>query len=287
MKKQSRFFLWIPFLFLTLLLNGCTQEKAGALKIAAIHFRDEAVTALQQIDTILTSAVSLPEDQQVITFNDLRNLTPDQFRIDQFLKRSPEPELLTERKLEFSNKMIQSINDHYNSFAAIFTDLTEGHLFASQAVEKCEKHAVNLTLGMINLAGLLREDKIRVCSNAKRILLSERIKQDLAEKNPEIKDILLLNAVEQIKTLQQEEASIKDSVIKQCLKAAETGKLVISLIRTYKSISVNDIRNLTAESRLFINGFNNEKTRLDNLIMQYQSFKASLQKDPYYADLIE
>lgn len=169
----------------------------------------------------------------------------------------------------------------------MFDSLPQGHFFAADSVRKSEAYAVKLTVQMINLAGLIQDGKIPVRLNAKRILLVEQIRQHNAIADEKGRQDLLKNDAQQITALAAEEAALRTQAITQCLKAAESGRLMSKLIRDYKTLAVGDVLALTRQSLGFVADMSNQNADVVSLLNRYNAVGNEIQADPYWNKLLD
>lgn len=285
MPRRFRLCLYTSWVVLAIILSGCTEEKAEAVKVSAERFRDEAITAIIQINDILKQAIEMPDRGQDKTLKDLQDIKGE-FTTDELAFLLSERNIGARQKSSY-DEQLQSLILQYSSFAAMFENLPQGRLFAAEAVERAQKHAVNLTLQLINFATLLNQNKIPVKANVKRVLLTEQIKQNLAAKDPELRAQLLKNSAKLIDDLGEEETKTREAAIKQCLKAAEAGKLVTSLIRDYKSLNVRDIMGLTKESLGFLAHITDQNADITSLLNRYQTLETTIRNDSYFKKFLD
>lgn len=122
--------------------------------------------------------------------------------------------LLAERdigaaEVDVINEKMQELEGQYNLFASMFNSLPKGSFFAAKAVERAQKHTINLTVQLINFAQQIKENKIAVKANAKRILLVGQINQNKSIQDPVLRRQHLKNAAQSLRELYEEESRIK------------------------------------------------------------------------------
>jgi hypothetical protein len=283
MKNRIKVIVGVTLCASVLLLQGCTKEKAEAIKVAAKNFRTEASTAFNQIREILKQNVAMPpKDNEAL----VKDLNQTNFNYGMLQMLLSEDQIGSSETVQIDKK-IDDIEKYYDAFAQMFGSLPQGSFFAANSVEQAERHAVNLTVQMINMAKLIQQGKIPVHLNAKRILLVEQITRDNAVADEKLKQDLLKTDAQQITALATEEAQIRNQAIAQCLKAAEMGRLVAKLIRNYKTLSVGDILALTQQSLGFAAEISNQNADVVSLLKRYNAVEETIQADPYWNKLLD
>ncbi len=283
MRRRIKTIIGVTLCASVLLLQGCTKEKAEAIKVAAKNFQTEASAALDQIRDIFKQNIAMPPKDNDNLASDLSqtNFTYDmlQFLLSENQIGSPETVKI--------DKQIAGIEKNYDEFAQMFTSLPQGSFFAANAVEQSERHALNLTLQMINVANLIQAGKIPVRLNAKRILLVEQITRDNAVADEKLRRDLLKTDAQQVTALAAEETQLRNQAIAQCLKAAEMGRLVTKLIREYKTLSVGEILTLTQQALGFAADISGQNADVVTLLKHYTAIQDQIQTDPYWSKLLD
>jgi hypothetical protein len=267
----------------TLLLPGCTKEKAEAIKVAAQNFQAEASAALEQIRQILKQNIAMPpRDNDAL----VKDLNQTNFTYEMLQMLLSEDQIGGSESVQIDRK-IGDIEKYYDAFSQMFGSLPEGHFFAADDVEQSQRHAVNLTVQMINMANLVEQGKIPVRLNARRILLVEQIKRDNAVADERLKQDLLKGDAQQVTAIATEEARWRNQAMAQCLKAAETGKLLAQLIRDYKTLSVGDVLAMTHDSLGFVAEISDQNADVVELLKRYNTVEETIKADPYWQKLLD
>ncbi|MFQ5604321.1 MAG: hypothetical protein ACE5HS_13720 [bacterium] len=280
---QVRFLFLISILILNI---GCNEEKAEAIKIAAEKFRTESITALDKIRALFTQSISMPiensDDEIERIAEDLNNV--------QSIGANELSVLMTEDKIgnqakDVVNEEFERMEAVYYQFEAIFRSLKEGSYFSKDAVRKAEKHAVNLTVQMINFAKFLKEYSVQF--TGRRVLIVESIANAKIVEDDSLRLEYLKIIAKDILQLRSDENKARDESTLQCLKAAEAGKLVTDLIRNYDSLKVEEILISTRNALNFINEMSNGNSDLTALLNKYDSVVTKIQEDPYWNVLLD
>ncbi len=284
MKKSVRISAVVICCAFALLLQGCTREKAEAIKVAAQTLRAEAVAALDQLRSILRGNTAMPPQDNDKLAEDLRQ--EEAFSIEMLENLLTEGEIGAEEAAA-TDAVLQRIEIHYVAFAEMFDELERGHFFASDAVRAAERHAVNLTVQMITLARMIEEKKIPVKLNAKRILLVEQIQRHNTIPDENLKRQHLKAATQQLLALAAEERQLREEAIMKCLKAAEAGRLLTRLIREYRTLSAEEILRLTQQSLGVAAQLSGQNPDVVGALERFKAVETRIKEDPYWSQLLE
>lgn len=238
---------------------------------------------MNEVREVLKSAIAMPPLE---TGRLVEDLTSTNFTAELLQA------LLTENKIGGAaaaqiDQKVDELANYYAAFAQMFDSLPRGHFFAKDVVAAAERHAVNLTVQMINLARLLQDGKIAVRLNAKRILLVEQIHQHNNIAEAAIKREHLTNAAQQVTALAAEEAQLREQVMVQCLKAAEAGRLVAGLMRNYRQLSLGEILTQTQQSLGFVAAISGQNPDVVALLDRFNAVKDTIKNDPYWQPLLD
>jgi|GEM_PF-2678818 len=277
------------FSFLILILSGCTKEKAEAIKVAAENFRSEAIVGLNQMNFLFlqnVSVVKLSDEEKIESvMNDLNSIEDaNQINAELLEHWSLENEL-GEQAQSTINVEFENLKMQYYRFEAIFTSLDKGSFFAKEAVKKAEKHAINLTVQLINFSKIIHENEFRFTS--RRVILIEKMKKVNTEKNLELQQELLKNAAREFVELNIDEQRAKDEAIRQCLKAAESGRVVAELIKDYDKMSVGDILNTIKNSMSYAIEISGGNQDISDLLTKFEGVETTIKDDPYWHVLLD
>ena len=283
-KRKYTLYAWVFVILGAGVLNGCTKEKAEAIKVTVEQFRIEAIAAINQLKNIVKQSIEMPAQDENKLIDDLEQ--EDTIDYDKIKL------LLAERDIgaaeaDVIDEKMQELEGQYNLFASMFNSLPKGSFFAAKAVERAQKHAMNLTVQLINFAQQIKENKIAVKANAKRILLVGQINQNKSIQDPVLRRQHLKNAAQSLRELYEEESRIKNMAIIQCLKAAETGRQVAQMIRDYKSLTVGEVLTLSQQSLGFISEISDQSAYIEPLLKKYQAIETTIKSDPYWKNLLD
>lgn len=277
----------MAFLLALLLLAGstsCSPEKAKALQTAATSFASESETAITTLQQLFSEDVgaNVESDQEEIE-ETLRTLQGEKS-----VSASTLSELLTGSRfnvpaLEKSNKEFNALQAQYAQFAAMYVSLDRGYLFAGKSVKESEVVSIKLTVQMINFASMVSETPFQFRS--RRVLLIEKINRAYALKDEAGRAEALKTAAQAVVQLRKDEASANESAIKQCLKAAQAGRVATGLVRDFDRLSIGDMLGAVNDSLSFISGISKDPN-VANLLKQYKSIEATIQADPYWAPIL-
>lgn len=274
---------------LILVLSGCTKEKAEAVKVAAENFRSDATLALDQMNYLFNqnvSVVRLSEEEEIQSVvNDLNSIENVDDINSALLDFWSEEAVLGVQAQNSINSEFDNLKAQYYRFEAIFSSLEKGSYFAKDAVKKAEKHAISLTLQLINFAGIIQENDFRFAS--RRVLIIERMKVARAEENEGLRKQLLENVARDFVELRMEEKRAKDETIRQCLKAAESGRAVAELIKDYDKMNVADILSSIKSSMNFATEITGGNETISNLLTKFEGVESTIKEDAYWKVVLE
>jgi hypothetical protein len=278
LKNLTIIFLMIFF------MTGCTKEKGETIKFAAEQFMVQSVNALNQIKNLFKQSVGIPS---VSSEEEMERIVKD---IDERSSFGPSELtfLLEEGNIGCNvsteiDTTFEKLEKSYYQFADVFHSLPKGSLFSGDAVKKAEKHAVNLTLELINFSEFLK--KYPVQFTARRTLILEKIAKDKEIEDKELRKMNLKITAQSILELRSQESIAKEEAIRQCLKAAESGKLVLELIRSFRSLSVADMLSSTRESLAFISEISGSSD-ISSLLERYNFVESQIRNDPYWKEIL-
>jgi hypothetical protein len=235
-------------LIISLLLYGCTPEKAKALQTAAIQFKVEALKALDMIDSLREHELAPPAEPQTKLISEFVSgvseytgtLTPEKIGI------LVAPYKISEgnrQETEWDKKRI-SLRQQYTEFAALFDRLHSGSYLVAEAVEKSKIPARDLTLQMAAFAKVIRDNPPQFIQYRSKFLADlTKIKNDKTLTN-EKRAEAIAPYFERWQNLIRDEHKMGNETVAQCLKASLIGKSVCELIETYKQISIDDLNTI-------------------------------------------
>ncbi len=273
----------VSLCLLAVFFQGCTKDKAEAIKVAAESFRSEASAAFEGLRGVLKAAIAMPPLEQGNLVDDLSSTN---FTVEMLQALLTEDQVGDAAAVNIDQKIDELVR-YYHSFAEMFGSLPRGHFFAKDAVARAERHAVNLTVQLINLARLIQDGKIAVRLNGKRILLVEQIQRHNTITDASTRREHLKNAAQQILALAAEEAQLRKRVMAQCLKAAEAGRLLTDLIRHYQQLSLGDILTQTQQSLGFVAAISGQNPDVIALLDRFNAVHEGIKNDPYWQPLLD
>lgn len=272
------------FALLMFTLSACNKQKAEALKIAAEQFRKEAIESIDQLNFIYSQNIpiitSTEEEEIEIILNDLNTLESNMIEISLL----DEWTTIGESTNAITNSELDLLKVQYYQFESMFTSLDKGSYFAKDIVKKTEKYAINLTVQLINFSKTLQTQELQFSSRRIRIL--EKMKSAKELINAQLRNEHLKNAARDYIQLKKEEKLAKENAIIQCLKAAQSGKLVAELIRDYDKMKAVDILNSVKNSMNYVNAITNNNENVTQLLSKFEEIESTIQNDPYWSVLL-
>lgn len=272
------------FFIALLLVSGCNKQKAEALKIAAERFRNDAISALDQMNFLFIQSMSVvqmsTEEEVESVVKDLTDLESPEAINAELLDFWSEEVTLGNAAESSVNSEFDDLKSQYYTFEGIFTSLDKGSFFAKEAVKNAEKHALNLTLQLINFSKILQNNDFRF--TARRVLIIERMRAAKSEENPALQKELMENAAKAFVQLRIEEEQFKEEAIRQCLKSAESGRMVTELIRDYDKMKVTDILNSIKNSMNYGIEITGGNQKISDLLTKFEGVEKTIREDPYW-----
>lgn len=274
---------------LALAQAGCTEKKAQALVVAAQTFASEAKGAVQNVRALYLADISSPDE----TFEKQSAQVAEDIKKEILSGSSINDEKFAEllKGTTLSNPALSEINQEfdlleraYSTFASMYESLPQGYLFSRQAVKNSEKHAINLTVQLINMAEEVEKHPLQF--RGRRILLQERLEDVAGITNEELRQATIGILSKEIVHLRQEEEKANQQAILQCLRAAEAGKRVAQLIRDYDKLSLEDILTLTGDALGFASAIT-DSADVKALVAKYNGIRETIENDPYWAPLLD
>ncbi|MEW6108404.1 MAG: hypothetical protein AB1632_04430 [Nitrospirota bacterium] len=283
MKGKFQFFYFFIAVFVLVLNTGCNREKAEAIKMAAEKFRIEASAAIEEINNLFLLSLSMPyeegEEINKIALDLEREGQIDAEKLS-FIMGEAGIGRATEEKV---NQEFEKIKQGYYQFEVIFRSFPKGSLLAVEAVKKAEKHAINLTVQMINFADFLKKYPLQF--TGRRSLIIEKITEAKLIQDQNLRREKLSLIAKSIVQLRYEEQKAKKEAILQCLKAAEAGKLVAELIRDYDSLSIEELLGSIRSTLSFIAEISSNRDAV-SLLERYKSVETAIKEDPYWKAIL-
>jgi hypothetical protein len=276
----------VVFVFL-ILLSSCTKEKAEALQLAAEQFRVDAVSAIDQINYLFLQDISIaqPSDEeqketvvQILQKKDKKYLTNDV--LNKIAKRADRGKSAA----TVTNAQLDTLKAQYYQFENMFSSLVKGSYFAKDAVNKAEKHAVNLTLQLINFARILQNGDFTF--SASRAAILTKMHKAVDEPNEALQQEYFNNLATEFIQLLKDEKAAKENAIRQCYKAAESGNITLELIRNYDNLTVADIMNTIKGSLKFAAEITNGNQSIVDLTTKFDGVEKMIKENPDYQDLL-
>lgn len=283
----------VAALTLTLLvLIGCTAEKAKALRIGAIQFKNESQAAVRLIDETIgleyssgartRAGANVEFAETIIAFReDGRELTPEviEFAREPF---AVEVDPATETA---QRELVASLQRQYSAFGDAFEGLEHGFLFSAEAVKAAGPAARRLTAQLVVFANAWSEQPPRFLQRRTALLVRMEDVADAEDIAIEQKKRLLSDLNEEWEDLLNEEEIAQRAVVEQCLKAAAIGYEVQGLIDRFDKVTLEDIQDFVAFALTQAGQLTGED--FSSLSQQSVSFLERLREDPVWRESVE
>ncbi|MGI0494778.1 hypothetical protein ACN4EG_23575 [Alkalinema pantanalense CENA528] len=297
---------WFAVLIMgSLVLNGCSVEKARSLQNAASQFRNESSAAIDAIDTLRKRELEAPPRSaaeirqsfinRLLNSKSELNSTLIELAIDPY-----QPPQVTEW-----DEFITDLRGQYDGFAAIFDQLEGGTIVGTSEVRKSAEYARTLTVQMALFADALNKNPpVLTQYRASVIIKLKKLRQDYQALMVKLKareqdpysgseSLQLLNQQKsdmenragelmgEWQSVKQEEKRLLETTVTQCMKAVVMGKELIEIANRYDEINLNQLnaaipRILTNASALTGRNYDVVKQRSTRILNE-------LQTDPFWS----
>jgi hypothetical protein len=260
------------------------------LYVAAQAFASSGREAVETVHALLLAETSLATESNESAVADVAQSIEKEFgagvtlnaeMIDELLKGMT----LTNPAAAEVTEQFALLDQSYVVFASMFQSLQRGYLFSKDSVKKSEKHAINLTVQLINIAQSLNKHPVKF--QRRRALVQYRLQQarQINEEAARKAAIRLLAA--EIVTLRQDEKKANEDAIQKCLRAAESGQRVSEQIRDYDQASLGDILAVTGDLLGFVNSISGNAQVTQDLLRRFSTVKETIKNDAYWGPLLD
>lgn len=272
-------------ILILLTLTACSKEKAEAIQLGAEVFLYDAIEAIDQVNLLFRQNLELVQLSDVEMVNKIVSDINELDAVDDEVMKFWVSEMnMNDEAIKSTNEKFEEIKKQYYAFEAMFKSLDRGSYFAKDAVAKAEKHAINLTVQLINFSKIIQENYF--IRRADRLLIIERLNKAKEEQNEQLRNELLKNIAMDFIKLNASEKSQKEKTVRACLSGAESGYAVAKLIRDYDKISVTDIINSIKLTLNYTAEITNSKEQIGDMIMRFEEVESTILGDPYWKDLL-
>ena len=260
MKSLQRFLIPNAFLILSILLSSCTPEKAKAVRIGAVQFKNESFACLDAIDAMHQKELEPPPRSQIkvqqefidnILNSDSPIIKPEEIE----LARNPNTVKIDATTEKAWQSFLGQMKEQYSNFAAIYDQLEAGSFLATDAVRRSETYAEKLTVQMAAFAKVTLENPPQLIQYqtdiSVRLTQLKRQYQELKASGRQDANLQaikqqaaeLLGEWEQVK---QQEQTLLVTTVTPCLKAAILGKNLRQLIDHYDDLDLDTLNSIIA-----------------------------------------
>lgn len=263
--KLLRHWTTTTMAILGLTLSSCSPDKARAIRVGAIQFRNESFSCVDSVNLMRQRELepaprTLAEIQQgfaenlwELNQNNLQQLA-EEGNLVSFLRDPNSTELSAGAENAWKGFLLP-VKEQYSAFAAIFDDLERGNFLAADAVGDSIQSAEKLTVQMAGIAQSVVDNppqmiQYRTRVSSQLIDLKEEYQnlEDISTSDPAFqlfrdRAIELLGAWEQVESLEQE---LLVTTVTPCLKAASLGNELLPLIRSYDDLDLDTINSFIA-----------------------------------------
>lgn len=263
-------------------LGGCTKEKALALKAAADIFRDRAIAAIENYETLMVIGAYGPSQPEAQQFQQILEQLRARYADGPLRSSEVQTALLAidehERNLALVRARFDELRTAYIAYAASLSRLPEGSFFSGDAVACATGLGVRLTQRMMVFAQASRDSPVRY---------QYRLAKGIGELNRALStrnDAEAQRAVGEL--IETRKAEIRDNAaaLSKFVVAVDSGVRTVSLARAYGQMSTQDVLGgLTEliEIRASILGTDATKT-----VAQLDALRAQMEQDPALKPLL-
>jgi hypothetical protein len=268
-------------------MGACNEKKANAVKIAAETFRSESLEALKDIKYLFLQSVSMPfEDKYAYLDKIAKGLEETNEVNSKILSGILNEDDINKNAEQVVDDDFEKMEKQYYQFAAMFESLPKGSFFSRDAIKKSEQYCLNLTLQLINFSKIIHTS-YKVQFAGRRMLLLEKIAQAKAGKDSMLRMEKLRELGKEIIQLNEDEQKYKDMAVKQCIKAAQSGNNLCSIIRNYNKMSIDDILFSVNNTLSFVSSATEGNKKVEDLIKKMEGVETNLKNDPYWKEIMD
>lgn len=274
-----------------LVLSGCTEEKAQALRAAAQHFDAQvqtavnALTALYKFEATPSGLLDDNADSDILAQAVAKGLPPDEF-----LKLLNLP-YRQEARLALVDTYYKGFSAHYGAWNKSLNDLPRATLTAARLVPCTADYGALITRDLAKVAGTVRAlpDKPFVALDeitGKMNAIAHQLKTEEARTGggDANRKALLREQFTQLKsratTLNQQRHTLAETALTQLATAITAGDQAIALARDYDRLDVATVLALINDGMIQANVL--AKGGLRDTLETLALFDAKLQSDPYW-----
>ncbi len=293
MSPLRRFAFLTVLCFSSLALNGCSPEKARSLQASALQFRNESLMAITAIDTLRKRELEAPaRSPGEIRQNFISNILNSSIELN-----SRSIDLAIDPFRPASNtewdEFIQELKLQYEQFTEIFDSLDRKPNVSREELKKAADHARSLTIQMALFAKALSDNpplltqyrtrtivKFRKVRREYQALMlangSDRTSQRKSELENQTGELL-----NEWQNIQQDERTLLETTVAQCMRAATIGKQVIEAADHYDDLDISQLNSLIPSLFTTASSF----TGKDYKTLQLKSTRlvTDLQSDPLWS----
>jgi len=254
-KRGFSFFLSAVLLSLSLLLGSCAQ-KAKTIQVGAAQFEAESLAAIDKIDELrrqeIEAAPQSPEKASEFFIAAVKSSQKPFTRQTLRIILNPFQRTVPRSEAQWG-AFLQKMRAQYTTFAATFSSLDRGGLFAGSAVEQTIPILDKLIAQMAAFADSLIKHPPEFLAERAAIAAELEI---IRETKPftEVTDVRLLDAERRLRALASAEEQMARDTIEQALKAATLGTELRKLLLDFNNLNVNDIAEGLAKAFKLVSG---------------------------------
>jgi hypothetical protein len=269
---------------MAVLISGCTEEKALALKNAAIQYRDQSARGLKlSVDGVRSSLAMPAVSQQKLAENLQSELFPINAQKLAFLMTADKP-LAT--AADAAVKPMVELQEKIAALSAAFDNLPQGSYLSADQVKQTLPIAIRLNQSLLNIAQMAENGTLRLTNNVRRIDIIERHRDALALPAGAARSANMDRLAKDVMELSANERQLQIDAQVALLQAAELGNSLIGLAKDYDKISIKDILSGLKDALNLAAKISPESGSVTQALTRLQSSTKAWQDDPVLAALL-
>lgn len=282
MPKTSRCALLLAAAIGCAALQGCTEDKALALKAATEAFRDKAVEAIDaELDLYVTKQVGRRSDLDVAQ-DAVRLMTAAALERKALTKgelQSAEDMLFARQQVAAGTSSLAELRDAYVEFSAAFARLPDGSAFAAKAVS-C---SAALGARLVHKLAIVHDDLVAnpVDYSRDRSEGAAMIQAAARAGDRAAIEKASLAYLQGRKLARSDNAAVRAKLA----QAIEAGQQVLALVDNYGTLSVADL--IAGATRILEVRARHLNLGEDESLKRVKAIRSQLESDPKYSPVLK
>jgi len=268
-----------------LFVTGCTEEKALALKNAAIQYSDQVGRALQLSATGIKSSTAMPATTQQDLADEFQNATRpiDAEKLAYLLVRDTG----FSNTSDVSTQPLEDLREKIVAFTSIFESLPQGSYLALDEVRRTIPLAIRLNQSLLNLANGIEKGAIRITDNIRRIELIEAHRLAFSLPASTVKVATMQSLAKDVLALSVKEQQMQRQAQVALLQSAELGNSIIGFARDYDKVTIKDILSGLKDTLKLSGRISPETASIGQALTRLNSAAKTWENDPILKPLLD